>query len=169
MVLQLHVFWPPTHGSWEAACGTLHHWCKQLNIIALTGCFSCLKNTRVSTFACKDVTDKNVLTELFDLCPSWWWIKIKASGTTLNHLRHCEFINVITVLLLGCGIWGIPLNIFIGGINERLMCLSVHRKREQPVFFCNWCGLFSVFFSFVSTITMHYLLSAWLLWLVSCS
>ena len=48
------------------------------------------------------------------------------------------------VLLLGCGIAEIPLNIFIGRINGRPACLSVRRKWERPTFFNNRCSLFFV-------------------------
>ena len=50
------------------------------------------------------------------------------------------------VLLLGCGIAEVPLNIFIGCINGRLSCLSICRKWEWPAFFNNQCSLFLFLF-----------------------
>ena len=68
-----------------------------------------------------------------------------------------------SVLLLGCGIAEISLNIFISHINWRLAHLSVCRKWEQAAFFNNSAGL--VWYILVGTTTRCYLCD--FLWLVA--
>ena len=62
-----------------------------------------------------------------------------------------------TMLLLGCEIAKILLNIFIGCINGRLACLSVYRKPDQAAFSNYRCSPLFFFFVFVGIITRHYL------------
>ena len=66
-------------------------------------------------------------------------------------------LRLCAVLRLGCIIAEIPLNIFIGHINGRLMCLSVNRKWELALFFDNQCDLLLKKKKKISTITKHYL------------
>ena len=62
--------------------------------------------------------------------------------------NKCVFLifTLISVLLLAFGIGEILQNIFIGRIDGRLACLSIHRKWERDTFFNNQCALFCLFF-----------------------
>ena len=73
-------------------------------------------------------------------------------------LRYCfHYEDAITVMLLGCGIVEILLNIFINRINIRLLCPFVCRKWEWATFFNNQCSLFSFFFFSTMLIARCYL------------
>ena len=69
---------------------------------------------------------------------------IKSNGSLVFEICHlclydivcmCAHVHISTVLLLGCVIAEILLNIFIGCINGRLVHLSVHRKWKRLTFF----------------------------------
>ena len=82
-----------------------------------------------------------IVHDMYSACTQAQGVRWSGCDFKVSWLKIC-----VSVLLLGRRIAEIPLNIFSSCINGRLVCPSVHRKWERPVFLKNWCSFFFLFF-----------------------